>query len=77
MAAKRGKESGPRVEGKARTGEGFFLFSSFFFVGLFLGWVEKKKLKGRRCLDIGGGTHDLRGLSGGLNLPEGFRMMLR
>lgn len=64
---------GQELRGKPGQGKGFvFLFSSFFFVGLFLGWVEKKKLKGRRCLDIRGGTHDLRGLSGGLNLPEGL-----
>ena len=46
VAAKRGKEAGPRVEGKTRTGKGF-CFSFFFCIGLFLGWVEKKKLKGR------------------------------
>ena len=46
VAAERGKEAGPRVEGKTRTGKGF-CFSFFFCIGLFLGWVEKKKLKGR------------------------------
>lgn len=34
-------------------------------------------MKGKRCGDTGARTHDLSGLLGGLNPPEGLRMTLR
>lgn len=40
--AKRGKEAGPRVEGKARQGKGFVFLFSFFFCWPVLSSVEKK-----------------------------------
>lgn len=37
--------------------------------------LKGEEVKGRRCGDIAGGTHDLSGLLGGLNPPEGMRMV--